>query len=272
MTINQTEYIRRGGMRTSQQPGDNQLSLSFRVFGRRALFSDPLTRVGGEKMSYQIPTVEAIRGITESIYWKPTFMWKIDRIRIMKPIRYESVGIKNLKMDGGQDLSLYTYLKDVEYQVEAHMEWNLNYPQFADDRDARKHGSIAQRYLSRGGRRDIFLGTRECQGYVEPCVFGEGEGCFDGIQEMGFSRMFHLRSWPEESGEDILRSQSWMPVARKGVIDCNDQTSLGTVVSWDVRPLKRREYVRGVNCSGLAEFATEVVEFVKYLLLCIMLL
>ncbi len=33
--------------------------------------------------------------------------------------------------------------------------------------------------IERGGRRDIFLGTRECQGYVEPCVFGEGEGAYD---------------------------------------------------------------------------------------------
>lgn len=38
-------------------------SIEYKVYGRYALFSDPITRVGGEKCSYQIPTYEAIKGI-----------------------------------------------------------------------------------------------------------------------------------------------------------------------------------------------------------------
>jgi len=55
--------------------------ISFRVWGRKALFTDPVTKIGGEKFSYQVPTYEAIKGIVKSIYWKPTLIWHIDRIR-----------------------------------------------------------------------------------------------------------------------------------------------------------------------------------------------
>lgn len=47
-----------------------------------ALFTDPLTKVGGEKFSYPVPTYQALKGITESIYWKPTLIWVIDRCRV----------------------------------------------------------------------------------------------------------------------------------------------------------------------------------------------
>ena len=49
-------------------------SIEFKVWGPYALFSDPITRVGGEKFSYQIPTYEAIKGIVESIYWKRSIL------------------------------------------------------------------------------------------------------------------------------------------------------------------------------------------------------
>lgn len=64
--------------------------ISFRLTGRTALFSDPITKAGGEKFSYSVPTYQALKGICESIYWKPTFIWYIDRVRIINPIRTES--------------------------------------------------------------------------------------------------------------------------------------------------------------------------------------
>jgi CRISPR-associated protein Cas5d len=54
--------------------------------------------------------------------------------------------------------------------------------------------------IERGGRRDIFLGTRECQGYVKPCVFDEGEGFYDGkISELSFGTMYHGITYPDEA-------------------------------------------------------------------------
>ena len=43
-------------------------SISYLLWGREALFSDPIMRVGGEKCSYPVPTYQALKGITESIY------------------------------------------------------------------------------------------------------------------------------------------------------------------------------------------------------------
>ena len=97
-------------------------TVEFEVYGDYALFSDPVTRVGGEKCSYHVPTYEALKGILQSVYWKPTLIWIIDAVRIMKPIQTETKAIRPISYNGGNDLSYYTYLKDVSYQVRAHFE------------------------------------------------------------------------------------------------------------------------------------------------------
>ena len=157
--------------------------VEFIVYGDYALFSDPVMRVGGEKATYQIPTYEAIKGILSSVYWKPTFIWYVDKVRVMNQIQTEVKGIRPIKMSGGNDLSYYTYLKNCAYQVQAHFEWNMNRPELEKDRNENKHHEIARRMINKGGRRDVFLGTRECQGYVEPCVFGEGKGFYETLCE-----------------------------------------------------------------------------------------
>lgn len=193
-------------------------SIEYRVYGKYALFSDPIMRVGGEKCTYQIPTYEAIKGITESVYWKPTFFWVVDAIRVMKPIQTESKGVKPIKMDGGNDLSYYTYLREVEYQVLAHFEWNLNYPELASDRNENKHFDIARRSVLKGGRRDIFLGTRECQGYVEPCTFGEAPGAYDDYGELAFGMQFHSFGYPNETGKNELTRRLWRAEMQDGYV------------------------------------------------------
>src|ERR1700722_13254880 len=91
-------------------------SMEFRVSGRYALFTDPLTRVGGEKCSYQTPTYEALKGIAKSIYWKPSLVWVIDEVHVMKAIRTQTKGTKPMEFSGGNTLAIYTFLSDVEYQ------------------------------------------------------------------------------------------------------------------------------------------------------------
>ncbi len=193
-------------------------NIEFRVWGRFALFSDPLTKIGGEKCSYHIPTYEALKGITKSIYWKPTLIWVIDEVRIMKRIRTQTKGTKPLEYGGGNTLAIYTFLADVEYQVKAHFEWNLHRPELADDRNEAKHHIIAQRMLERGGRQDIFLGTRDCQGYVEPCVFGSEQSYHNNSGELAFGVMFHGFDYPDEIGEAKLHARFWRPTMVDGVI------------------------------------------------------
>ena len=133
--------------------------VEFKVTGKYALFTDPLTKIGGEKFSYQIPTYEALKGILSSVYWKPTIVWVIDKVRVMKQIKTQARSAKPIKYSGGNDLSIYTYLSDVEYQVQAHFEWNLHRTDLEKDRNENKHYFVAKRMIERGGRRDVFLGT-----------------------------------------------------------------------------------------------------------------
>lgn len=193
-------------------------SIEFKVWGRHALFTDPLTRVGGEKCSYHVPTYESLKGVVKSIYWKPTLIWLIDEVRVMKRIRTQTKGTKPLEFSGGNTLAIYTFLADVEYQVRAHFEWNNARPELAADRSEHKHHNIAKRMLERGGRQDIFLGTRDCQGYVEPCSFISGTGHYDGAGELAFGLMFHGFDYPDETGDGKLHARFWRPTMINGVI------------------------------------------------------
>jgi len=193
-------------------------SIEFTVSARHALFTDPLTKIGGEKCSYHVPTYEALKGIAKSIYWKPTFIWIIDEVRVMKRIRTQTKGTKPLEFGGGNTLAIYTFLADVEYQVRAHFEWNTHRPELEDDRVDGKHYAIAQRTLERGGRQDIFLGTRDCQGYVEPCEFGSSVGDYDSAGELAYSLMFHGFDYPDETGVKELHARFWRPTMIDGHI------------------------------------------------------
>lgn len=198
--------------------------VEFEVYGDYGLFSEPLTRVGGEKFTYQVPTYEAMKGVMQSVYWKPTIIWIIDKIRVMNPIQTETKGIRPIKYNSNKnDLSYYTYLKDCRYQVKAHFIWNENRPELEADRNENKHHNIAKRMIIKGGRRDIFLGCRECQAYVEPCNFGEGEGFYDNIDELSFGLMYHGITYPDEAYSEETKGKMtvnfWNPIMKKGIID-----------------------------------------------------
>lgn len=200
-------------------------TVEFEVTGDYALFADPIMRVGGEKSTLMVPTYEALKGILSSVYWKPTFTWVIDSVRIMNPIQTVVKGIRPIKMSGGNDLSFYTYLKNCRYQVRAHFIWNENRPELENDRNENKHHNIAKRMIKAGGRRDIFLGTRECQGYVTPCVFDEGEkeSVYYTTEELGFGLTYHGITYADEAYSEETKGKMtvrfWYPVMKKGVID-----------------------------------------------------
>ena len=229
--------------------------VEFKVTGDYALFSDPLMRVGGEKCTYQIPTYEALKGVLSSVYWKPTFIWYIDKVRVINKIQTEVKGIRPIKYNGGNDLSYYTYLKNCEYQVQAHFEWNYNRPELEKDRNENKHHEIAKRMILKGGRRDVFLGTRECQSYVEPCVYGEGKGFYDDTPRLDFGVMYHGITYADEAYSDETKDRMtvnlWKPVMEKGEIifpkpsECTIHKSL--------HEMKMKKFGED-NFSGLKEF------------------
>jgi CRISPR-associated protein Cas5d len=225
--------------------------VTFKVWGKYALFTDPLTKIGGEKYSYQIPTYEALKGILSSVYWKPTIVWIIDKARVMKRIKTQARSARPINYGGIypsarnpakreepiNDLAIYTYLSDVEYQVQAHFDWNYNRPDLEHDRNENKHYFIARRMIGRGGRRDIFLGTRECQGYVEPCTFGDGAGEYDNYGELAFGLMFHGFDYPDEAEEDKFYARFWRPKMVDGVISFPRPDGKDAIIRKFVRPM-----------------------------------
>ena len=224
-------------------------SIEFRVWGRYAMFTDPLTKLGGEKCSYHVPTYEALKGIVKSVYWKPTFVWVIDQVRVMNRISTQTKGTKPLEYGGGNSLAIYTFLSEVEYQVQAHFEWNEFRTELQADRIDGKHYEIAKRSLEKGGRQDIFLGTRDCQGYVDPCRFGEGTGYHDGLDELTWGVMFHGFDYPDETGEPEFSARFWTPRMKRGIIEFNRPEECK--VRKFIREMHSKDFVPGTNFTGL---------------------
>lgn len=185
--------------------------LTYRVFGKQALFTDPITR-DGEKTSYGVPTYSALVGITESIYWKPCINYVIDEVRVINKIKKEAQATtwtkyKNNyteKIDENKGLSYFTYLQDVEYEVKCHMIFNKDFVSTKDNNDKpQKHWDIFKRALKQGGRKNIFLGTTDCNiAYVEPLPnYGEKESYYSGV-DIDFHNMFHSFDYPTKSNPE----------------------------------------------------------------------
>jgi len=147
-----------------------------RVTGRWALFTRPEMKV--ERVSYDVMTPSAARGILEAIHWKPAIRWIIDEIHVLKPIRFQSirrneVGTKapvssiRKAMKSGDigDLTLIvednrqqraaTLLSDVDYVICAHFEMTAKAG--ADDNEAK--------HLDTFNRR-----ARKGQSFHQPCL------------------------------------------------------------------------------------------------------
>lgn len=206
------------------------------------MFADPISKLGGELCTYQVPTYEALKGIVEAIYWKPTIEWYIDKVKIVKPIQTESKNIKLREVNSSKvSLNRYTYLCDVEYIVEAHFEWNETRPDLANDRNENKHHNIAKRYLHKGGKRDIFIGKRECVGFVEQCEFDDVKSYYDDRKEIDFGLMFHSFIYPTKDDQKLYANLDRI-VMKYGVIEFKRADS----------PELLRRFVKDMDYKGVA--------------------
>jgi CRISPR-associated protein Cas5d len=116
------------------------------VWGERACFTRPEMKV--ERVSYDVLTPSAARGILEAIHWKPAIRWIVDKVHVLKPIRFESIrrnevgckisaanvaqamkagsleGLASL-IDEERQQRAATVLRDVSYVIGAHFELTL---------------------------------------------------------------------------------------------------------------------------------------------------
>lgn len=167
--------------------------IQFEISGRYALFTDPLTCCGGEKCSLPVPTCEALKGAARGIHNSREFGWVIDAVRIMNKIATESMSLTRLNYFSCKgDISVYTYLHNVRYKVLAHLE----FPDGTPPETQHKHYSIARRMLKKGGKREIFLGTKSCTARVIPSRFYKDEGFYDNSSE-NFGMMYHSLTYKD---------------------------------------------------------------------------
>ena len=155
--------------------------IRLKVAGERACFTRPEMKV--ERVSYDVPTPSAARGILEAIHWKPAILWVVDRIHVLKPIRFQSfrrnevsekasgaLATRAMKARTTDGLGLVvedvrqqraaTMLVEVAYVIEAHFEMTAR----AGDSDTpAKHLAMFNRRAAVGQcfHRPC-LGTREC--------------------------------------------------------------------------------------------------------------
>lgn len=156
------------------------------IRGDYACFTRPEMKV--ERVSYDVITPSAARGILEAVHWKPAIRWVIDRIHVLKPIRFESirrneVGSKipagkvktavangdlaglHMVVDQNRQQRATLALRDVAYGIEAHFEMT---PKAGPGDNTAKHTDMFCRRAKTGQcfHRPA-MGVREFPAYFE---------------------------------------------------------------------------------------------------------
>ncbi|ARN56658.1 type I-C CRISPR-associated protein Cas5c [Sedimentisphaera salicampi] len=140
--------------------------VKLKVWGDYALFTRP--EMKSERVSYDVITPSAARGVLEAVYWKPEIKWIIKKIHVLKPIRFTNIRRNEVSQrtkkpstslinKGGTDDSLALYiedsrqqrasmiLRDVSYVIEAYCQ--LNDPA---DSNIGKHLDMFKRRAAKG--------------------------------------------------------------------------------------------------------------------------
>lgn len=153
--------------------------ITLHVRGERACFTRPEMKV--ERVSYDVMTPAAARGVLEAIHWKPAIRWIIERITVLRPIRFESLrrnelggkvpaGAVRAAMNAGRgNLALVveddrqqraaTLLRDVAYLIDARFELTAR---AGPEDNAGKHLDMARRRARQGQCfHQPYLGCRE---------------------------------------------------------------------------------------------------------------
>ena len=154
--------------------------IKLHVWGDYACFTRPEMKV--ERVSYDVMTPSAARGLVEAIHWKPAIAWKIDRIHVLQSIKFQTfrrneVGSKipaqkartamgrdtleglGLAVDDDRQQRATIALSKVGYVIEAHFDLTSR---AEPDDTAAKHVEMFKRRAAKGQCfHQPCLGTRE---------------------------------------------------------------------------------------------------------------
>ena len=180
------------------------MSILAEFWGPLACFTRPEMKV--ERISYEVPTASAARGMIESVYFHPGLRWKIDKIWVCAPIQFINVRRNEVsskilassvmtEANGGKPGRIVTaqdiqqrasmMLRDVRYVIEAHFEMTDK----ANPSDnPGKFQDIVKRRLKKGACYSTpYLGCRECTAHFGLCEGAEENiPAIDETRELGY--------------------------------------------------------------------------------------
>lgn len=206
--------------------------VKLRVWGDYACFTRPEMKV--ERVSYDVMTPSAARGILEAIYWKPSIKWVVDRIHVLKSVRFDNIrrnevsakipvngktGVGSVMKSGRGNLGIYVedvrqqraamILRDVDYIIEARFEYTSK-----EDRNDGKHLDIFNRRVAKGQCfHRPYLGCREFAAAFGPVKGDVPVSEIKGETDLGW--MLHDIDYKAGMAPEFFR-----PVMQNGIIEC----------------------------------------------------
>jgi len=210
--------------------------IKIRVWGDYALFTRPEMKV--ERVSYDVITPSAARGIIEAVYWKPAICWKIDKIHVLNEIQFTNIRRNEVsekistreaerRMKGASDPFFLDatekrqqrasmVLKNVHYIIEAHFEMTDRAEQ---DESEEKHYNMIMRRLRKGQHYHApYLGTREFPANIELLENGDiPRSSLSGTRDLGWMLYDMNFSDPEDIRPRFFKAEMY-----DGVIDLRD--------------------------------------------------
>jgi len=219
--------------------------IRLKVWGDYACFTRPEMKV--ERVSYDVMTPSAARGILEAIYWKPAICWVIDKIHVIKDVKFDNIRRNEVlgkipastvrSALNGDEVALYQdpnearvqraslVLRDVCYYIEAHFERTAD---AGPEDTVEKHYNVALRRMRKGQCfHHPYFGCREFPVQFE---FVEGEiphswyyGKNEGTKDLG------IMLWDIDfKDKNDLKAVFFRAHMRDGVIDVEKCKSVGT--------------------------------------------
>lgn len=209
------------------------MSIKMEVWGDYACFTRPEMKV--ERVSYDVPTPSAARGMVESVYYHPGLKWHVDKIYVCKPIRFTNIlrnevaskisarnvlteanGKKRSYIDRNADIQqrATTMLRDVHYVIEAHFE--MTDKANPSDNPGKFQDIVKRRLRSGQAYMQPYLGCRECTAHFRLWE-GGNIPTIDETRDLGYMLYDMDYSDPENIQPMFFRAQMV-----HGVIDLTD--------------------------------------------------
>jgi CRISPR-associated protein Cas5d len=209
--------------------------IKLEVWGDYALITRPEMKV--ERVSYDVITPSAARGIIDAIYYKPAITWCIDKIHVYNPIQFTNIrrnevsskisasAVDSVMKGSTKPLYINTnadrqqrasiVLKNVRYVIEAHFELT---EKIGETDTIEKHYNIALRRMRKGQcYHNPYLGCREFPANFRLIEGDIPKSDLEGERDLGYM----LYDMDFTNPEDI-KPMFFRAIMRDGVIDLSD--------------------------------------------------